>query len=85
VLAAQWKEHDCTRAPSRCGAEAKRAVAGENQREIAFALTSMTSKFLHMGFVSRRIPDIWQVITRRKMQKKINSGPKMQENVILYA
>jgi hypothetical protein len=49
---------------------AKRAVAGENEREIAFALTSMTNRFLHMGTSSRRISDIWQAIQGKKCKTK---------------
>jgi hypothetical protein len=67
---------------TRPGIEAKPVVAGENQREIAFALTSMTSRFLHMGFVSRRIRDIWQVLQSKKCKKKSIPGEKCKENVI---
>jgi len=50
--------------------EAKRAATGESRREILLAPPLMTIRFLHMGVVFRRIPDIWQVIQRKEYKKE---------------
>ena len=73
--------HDAAAATRSC-TEAKRAVAGESQREILLALPLMTIRFLHMGFAFRRNSRHLASHSRQRMQKKINSELKMQKSVI---
>jgi len=61
--------HEAAAATPSC-TEVRRAAAGQSRPEILFAPPLMTIRFLHMGVVFRRIPDIWQVIQRKEYKKE---------------
>ena len=71
---------------SRGGAVSKRSARrpGESRREILLAPPLMTIRFLHMGSLFKRNPDIWQVIQGQKYKKSSISELKLQKTVIFY-
>jgi hypothetical protein len=69
-------------AARRYWTEAKRAVPGENQREILLALSLSAIRFLHMESGFKRKPDTEQVIQSKKYKNESIRSQKRRKSVI---
>ena len=65
------------------GARAKPAIPAKMRCETLLAPPVRTINFLHMGFAFRRIPDILQVIQRKRCKKESIPSEKYKKQSFL--